>query len=213
MKKFIFLLFISSLLPEVLSAQEKLETGQLNDKMILFRDACLTERKALAEKNQLTMGKALNLFNSLRTAGFKYSLVSQSQDDALGKAIVQYSSEFCKFMMTNDFSMIKLSDLSAMRDIQAHPDLLTDYFSLKPDSSVIISIPFGGDCAMMVVSETGLPLSVTSSIDGKPLAFHSEEQGTVNWQTWTLPKFPRTVMEFRIENPSDKEVSFTIAVQ
>ena len=208
------ILFLLSLPALFINAQTA-ETGKqaLNEVMQTFKEACLTERKALAGKNQLTMGKAQKLFLKLKSAPFKYKVVSESHDNALGKPVMQFTAQYCEQLMRKSFSIVPLDTLHAMRaDDVMRAQLLNENFSLEPNCSATISIKASGNCSMVVISEDGLPIKVSSSIDGSPLSFNCEEDGTVYWQTWTLPKVKRE-MEFKLENPNDKTVSFTIAVQ
>lgn len=206
----LWLCFISA----SLSAQNSgNDSGALSEAMQTFKEACLTERKALSTKSQLTMGKAQKLFLKLKTAPFKYKVVAESQEGALSEPVMQFTSQYCEQLMRKSFSIVPLDTLHAMRaDDVMHAQLLSENFSLEPNSSATISIRASGNCAMMVVSEDGLPVRISSSVDNTPLNFNSDENGTVCWQTWTLPKVKRE-MEFKLENPNDKAVSFTIAVQ
>lgn len=213
-------LFIQSLIFSTFFLSATMAYGQsdgfgqpLNEAMQTFKEACLTERRALNTKSQLTMGKAHKLFLSLKMAPFKYKIVSESPENALGAPVMQFTPQYCEQLMRTSFSIVPLDTLHAMRDddfMQA--ELLHDNFSLMPNSSCTISIRASGNCSMVIVSEEGLPVSVSSSIDGEPLPFNSEENGTVNWQTWTLPRTKRD-MEFKLVNPNDRIVSFTIGVQ
>lgn len=184
----------------------------LDEAMLKYKDACLTERKAAKDKNQVAMMKAHKLFKGIKTGPFKYSVVSETPKGALGKPVMEFTPEYCEHLIKNQYSIVPLDTLGAMRDVPRLSQLLTDNFSLQPNSAVTISIRARGNCAMLVISEDDMPLNISSEIDGEPLVFNSEEGGTVNWSTWTLPKTFREV-EFTISNPNDRQVSFAIAVQ
>ena len=184
----------------------------LDPKMSQFKEACLTERKAAAEKSQLAMMKAHKLFKGIKTEPFKYEVVSETPKESLGKAVMEFTPEYCEYLIKNQYSIVPMDSLDAMRETPDACDVMTDSFSLQPNSGVAISIRARGKCAMLVISEDGMPLTVSSSIDGNPLMFNTENDGTVNWKTWELPRTFRN-MEFKIENPNDRTVSFVIAVQ
>lgn len=195
-------------------AQEATLPSPLNDKMITFRNACLTERVALKTKNQITMGKALKLFKSLHTDPFVYTVKSVVPDDALGKPVVQFSSQYCDQLMRTEFSIVPLDSLQALREETfIRKDLHTCSFSLKGHGKASIAVNASGNCAMMAVSEDDLPLSLSAIINGNAIPFNSEEDGTINWLTWQLPKGTKTEVTFNIENPNSSTVSFTVAIQ
>lgn len=182
----------------------------LSDNMLKFRQACLQLREGLAKHDKYILMDASEAFKAIETVPFEeYELLSQSPQKALGKPIMQFNDSYCDELVKNGFNLIELDDLTAMRGAM---ELQTLGASIAAGGKVSFKSSGCENCSLMVVSEDNRKLKVTLTANGVEQPVVSENDGTVNWVNWTLPE-ELTEFSFTVENPSDKTVSFVIAVE
>ncbi|MDE6409846.1 MAG: hypothetical protein K2K81_06345 [Muribaculaceae bacterium] len=184
--------------------------NKIAEELELLKKAALLERQAVREKNQYALIDAIETYGKLSIDPLMAETVEETASGALGEPVWQFNEKYCEYLLDTDFEVVKLKDLSAMRGF---PTIMGRSYSLAPGSSASIMLEGMGECQMLVVSEDNSKLNVGVSYDSMAFPVETEEDGTVSWSIFNLPQDEIVPVKIKIENPSDKSVSFVIGIK
>ena len=201
---FMAVMAVMNLLP--LQAQE----SNKSPKMTEYAKGCQKLLDGIAHKDKYALYEAKEDFARVSME----SIAPECKEGSKGeeKPDVLFCQEYADALIKNNFLKTKLDDISIMRNAD-DSDLLVFHKAVDAYGVLYYEWEGSGKCELMLVTTHAelMKVTVTDKTSGKQFTAKPDEKGNMNYVTWDMGETDATY-SIRIENLTDKRVSFAVAL-
>lgn len=193
-----------TLLP--MQAQEPDKSHQMAE----YAKGCQKLLDGIAHKDKYALYEAKEDFAKVSME----SIAPECKDGSKGeeKPDVLFCQEYADALIKNNFLKTKLDDISIMRNAD-DSDILVFHKAVDAHGVLNYEWEGSGKCELMLVTTQAekVKVTVTDKASGKQYTAKPDEKGNINYVAWNMGDADSSY-SIRIENLTDKRVSFVVAL-
>lgn len=176
-----------------------------------FGESSILMMEGIENRDEALLADASELYNTIPATELEASdyICEEITPGGLCGAAIQFNGSYCDRVRLNNFEIIELDPLMALRDPAAPVALVTG--ALKPSGAAEFTF-LGADEMSAAVAATvkeGLDCLLITP-NGETKLSH-DPRGYVDYAAWTMGE--EEPFTLKVCNPSAETVSFTIAIQ
>jgi len=157
-----------------------------------FAEACSLENTGLSDHDKYAMMSAIDIFNKIEREPLTDYTVKEGNPV---EPTLRYNESYCEALLKNNFTLVALDDLRLMRGLDT---ILTLDVAVEGNSSLSLSIPGNGRCAVLVAGMPYADINALIADGNKFMDLESAGYLGITALIW--------------ERPSDAESDFTLIV-
>lgn len=184
--------------------------GELSEKMSNFREGALILIEGIANADKYALTDASELLEKANPEELDNVSFSESRTGALTDPLVLFTSGFCDTLRKNNFTLVPLNPLEQLRQIQG--DVITVTRSLAPGAEAVFSFEGADSMQLVTACTTPSALQTVITAEAGEIAPAADAEGFTSQAVWNLPSDGAS-FSITVKNPTDKPLSFVIALQ
>ncbi len=186
------------------------QSQHLSPKMTEYRNGCQKMLDGIANKDKYALYEAKADFAKVSMETIEPTC--KEGDKAEEKPEILFCQEYADALIKNNFILNKLDDIAIMRNAD-DSDLLVFHKAVDAHGILTYEWEGSGKCEMLLVTKDGekMKVTVTDKTNGKEYSAQPDGKGNMNYVAWDMGDHDSTYT-IRIENLTDKRVSFAVAL-
>lgn len=182
----------------------------LPDEIDSFRQASVLMLDGIKNHDRAALADASEIFSTIDAEEMTDVEVTASSPDALANPLVQFNGEYCDIVRQNDFILVQLDQLDAMRALGSGLSKVSR--DIAPGADATLTFEGIDEMAVLLVSATPGALKCDIKVnDSTDVEVTSDPDGISSHAVWdngsdVLP------ISVNIRNVSDKPVSFALVM-
>lgn len=186
------------------------QSQNLSPKMAEYRNGCQKMLDSIANKDKYALYEAKADFAKVSMETIEPECKEGGKAEE--KPEILFCPEYADALIKNNFILNKLDDITIMRNTD-DSDLLVFHKAVDAHGILTYEWEGSGKCELLLVTKAGekMKVTVTDKTSGKEYVAQPNEKGNMNYVAWDMGDHDGTYI-IRIENLTDKRVSFAVAL-
>ena len=200
-----------------LCAVVALESGQISaqselpEPIRIFGESAGLMMTGIASHNRDDLSDAAEMLGSLKCSNMdEYDIEERNPGDLTPPEVV-FTDSYCDFIKKSNFEIVAINDLDFMRS-SAKPNLLLVSQGIRAGGEVTFTFLGAADMALGIAASAPSTLRYSLIYGSQQIDVKTDDTGYFNSAIWQMEDDDEP-FSITISNPSDKTVSFSIALE
>ena len=209
----IFSLYLFPALADVSNVQKE-QFMQPSESMQIFLDGCRIMKESIADHNSTLLSNASEMFEAIGVSELppENFTIEDFTVASLTNPEIQFTSDGCDLIKISDFILIDREPIESLRSIGLPDELNVISRSIAPGANVKFTLEGAGNMEMAVPALIDGSLQIEVETDEGPVPVVFITDNNVPFASWQMSE-ELSPFVISVSNPTDKKVSFAIALK
>lgn len=188
---------------------------QLSDEMAIFLQSCSFLNHGIELNDEALLADAAEGFGEVGVLELEESKVKieATSQKAVKLPEIQYNAEFIDILRKANFEIVERAPLAVDRSILDTDLISTVSRSIGPNETLTIFFSGYGEMEVSLPSQSPGELTLEIESEGKPVNVNTDAPSGFPYAVWNIDGNSDAPISVKVNNPSDKRVSFAVAMK